>query len=279
MTGDAASVQCPGPVPGGQFKDNFTVCSKTDGKMWYNVHINGSRFLMDKHVFTDKQKKTIAWAAIAIFLLLSAAVGWFIGRPLVRFASRPEQFRLWVDGHGLLGMAAYVGMVFLQVAVAVIPGEPLEISGGYAFGALRGSVLCLLGAFLGSVAVFALVRRFGRELVEIFFPREKLEKLKFLQSSPKRDALFWLIFTVPGTPKDLLCYFAGLTDLSWGKWLLLCTVGRLPSVLTSTIGGSALGGKDYQFAILVFAVTLAVSGVGLLIYRAVCRRHEKKQQE
>ena len=135
--------------------------------------------------------------------------------------------------------------------------------------------------FLGvvSFAVFALVGRFGRELVEIFFPREKLEKLKFLQSSPKRDALFWLIFTVPGTPKDLLCYFAGLTDLSWGKWLLLCTVGRLPSVLTSTIGGSALGVKDYQFAILVFAVTLAVSGVGLLIYRAVCRRHERKQQE
>lgn len=89
------------------------------------------------------------------------------------------------------------------------------------FGALRGSVLCLLGGVLGSVAVFALVRRFGRELVEIFFPREKLEKLKFLQSSPKRDALFWLIFTVPGTPKDLLCYVAGLTDLSWGKWLLL----------------------------------------------------------
>ena len=77
---------------------------------------------MDKHVFTDKQKKLIAWAAIAIFLLLSAAVGWFIGRPLVRFASRPEEFRLWVDGHGLLGMAAYVGMVFLQVVVAVIPG-------------------------------------------------------------------------------------------------------------------------------------------------------------
>lgn len=56
---------------------------------------------------------------------------------------------------------------------------------------------------------------------------------------------------VPGTPKDLLCYFAGLTDLSWGKWLLLCTVGRLPSVLTSTIGGDALGVKDYQFAMLV----------------------------
>lgn len=233
---------------------------------------------MDKHVFTARQKKLIAWAAIAIFLLLSAVVGWFVGRPLVRFASQPEQFRQWVDGHGLMGCAAYVGMVFLQVVVAVIPGEPLEISGGYAFGAVRGSLLCLLGAFLGSVAVFALVRRFGRELVDIFFPREKLEKLKFLQRSPKRDALFWLVFMVPGTPKDLLCYFAGLTDLSWGKWLLLCTVGRLPSVLTSTIGGDALGVKDYQFAVLVFAATLAVSAVGLLIYRALCRRHQRRQE-
>ena len=233
---------------------------------------------MDKHVFTAKHKKLIAWAAIAIFLLLSAVVGWFVGRPLVRFASQPEQFRQWVDGHGLMGCAAYVGMVFLQVVVAVIPGEPLEISGGYAFGAARGSLLCLLGAFLGSVAVFALVRRFGRELVDIFFPREKLENLKFLQSSPKRDVLFWLVFMVPGTPKDLLCYFAGLTDLSWGKWLLLCTVGRLPSVLTSTIGGDALGVKDYQFAVLVFAATLAVSAVGLLIYRALCRRHQRRQE-
>ena len=85
--------------------------------------------------------------------------------------------------------------------------------------------------------------------------------------------------TVNGTTYNYAYLGDALTDLSWGKWLLLCTVGRLPSVLTSTIGGSALGVKDYQFAILVFAVTLAVSGVGLLIYRAVCRRHDRKQQE
>lgn len=69
---------------------------------------------MDKHVFTAKQKKLIGWAAIAIFLLLSAVVGWFVGRPLVRFASQPEQFRQWVDSHGLMGCAAYVGMVFCR---------------------------------------------------------------------------------------------------------------------------------------------------------------------
>ena len=232
---------------------------------------------MDKSTLTEKQKKRLAAGAVVIFILFSAAVFWFVGRPMIRFARQPELFRAWVEQRGVWGKLAYVGMVLLQVLVAVIPGEPLEICGGYAFGALWGTVLCLLGALLGSVAVFAFVRRFGQPLVEVFFPREKLESLRFLHSSPRRDALLWLIFTVPGTPKDLLCYFAGLTDLSWGRWLLISSVGRIPSIVTSTIGGDALGVQNYQFALIAFAVTLAISGVGLLIYRAVCRRHENEK--
>ena len=232
---------------------------------------------MDKSTLTEKQKKRLAAGAVVIFILFSAAVFWFVGRPMIRFARQPELFRAWVEQLGVWGKLAYVGMVLLQVLVAVSPGEPLEICGGYAFGALWGTVLCLLGALLGSVAVFAFVRRFGQPLVEVFFPREKLESLRFLHSSPRRDALLWLIFTVPGTPKDLLCYFAGLTDLSWGKWLLISSVGRIPSIVTSTIGGDALGVQNYQFALIAFAVTLAISGVGLLIYRAVCRRHENEK--
>jgi uncharacterized membrane protein YdjX (TVP38/TMEM64 family) len=229
---------------------------------------------MDKPSLTEKQRKWLAGGAVAVFVLLFLSVAWFIGRPIVRFARQPELFRAWVDARGVWGKVAFVSMVVLQVVVAIIPGEPLELCGGYAFGAVWGTALCLLGAVLGSVAVFALVRRFGQPLVEVFFSREKLDSLRFLHSSPKRDALFWLIFTVPGTPKDLLCYFAGLTDLSWGKWLLITTVGRIPSIITSTVGGNYLGVQNYQFALIVFAVTLAISGIGILIYRAVCRRHQ-----
>lgn len=234
--------------------------------------------IMDKRTLTPKQKKVIGGIAIAIFVLLSAVVGWFVGRPMLHFVRQPELFREWVNARGIWGKIAYVGMVILQVIVAIIPGEPLEISGGYAFGAVWGSVLCLLGAALGSILVFALVRRWGTALVEVFFPAEKLRSLRFLQSSPKRDALFWLIFTVPGTPKDLLCYFAGLTELHFTKWLLICTIGRIPSILTSTVGGNALGTKDYRFALLVFGLTLLVSGIGWLIYRGICRYHDTKRK-
>lgn len=235
--------------------------------------------MQKKPSLTEKQKKIAAGCALAVFILLSAAVCWFVGRPMIRFARQPELFRQWVDGLGLWGKAAYVGMCILQVVVAIIPGEPLEIAGGYAFGAWWGTALCLIGAVLGSAAVFALVRRWGRPLAEVVFPKEKLDKLQFLHSSPKRTALLWLIFTAPGTPKDLLCYFAGLTDMKWRTWLLIATVGRLPSIVTSTVGGGALGDRNYTTAAIAFGVALAAAGVGYLVYRAVCRRNGQKGEE
>ena len=77
---------------------------------------------------------------------------------------------------------------------------------------------------------------------------------------------------IPGTPKDLLSYFAGLTDIKLGRWLVISTIARLPSVITSTIGGNAVGEQNYLFAVLVFAGTLAVSALGLWIYQRISKR-------
>ena len=228
-----------------------------------------------KQELTEKQKKRIAGAAIVIFVLFTLLVGWVVGVPMVRFLSEPERFRGWVDQRGIWGRLAYIGMVILQVIVALIPGEPLEIGGGYAFGAVEGTILCLVGATAGSVLVFWLVRRFGMRLVEVFFPAERLRTLRFLQVSGKRELLFLVIFMVPGTPKDMLCYFAGITDMPWAVWLMICSLGRIPSVITSTIGGSALGEQNYWFAAASFAVALTVSGIGLLIYDRICKKNNK----
>ena len=222
---------------------------------------------------TKKQQKGVAAAAIVIFLLVMTALFVFAGIPMVRFASEPEKFRAWVDERGVLGRLTYMGMVILQIVVAIIPGEPLEIVGGYAFGAVEGTILCLAAATLGSLLVFWLVRRFGAPLVEVFFPPEKIQKLRFLKTSPKRDFIFLVIFMVPGTPKDLLCYFAGLTDMKLSLWVLLCSLGRIPSIITSTIGGSALGSQRYWFAAAVFAGTLVVSALGLWLYSRIQKKY------
>lgn len=224
---------------------------------------------------SQNHRRLISALALALFLLLSAAVFYFIGLPMLRFASDPEKFRALVDAHGIGGRLIYIGMVVLQITVALIPGEPLEIAAGYAFGTLEGTILCLVAAGLGSSLVILLVRRFGTRLCEVFFTREKLSKLRFLQASPKRTAIFALIFMLPGTPKDLLCYYAGLTDIKLSTLLIICSVGRIPSVLTSTLGGDALGTKSYIFAAVVFGLTLLISAGGFWIYSRICSKHQQ----
>ena len=234
---------------------------------------------MEKQEWSAKKRKVLFAAALIAALLLIAALGVLVGVPLVRFASEPEHFRDWVDARGIWGRLAYIGMVLFQILIALIPGGPFEIVGGYAFGAVEGTLLCLAASTAGSILVFLLVRRFGMRLVGVFFSRDKLNSLRFLRSTPKRDFLFLLIFMLPGTPKDLLSYFAGLTDIRFPVWLLICSFGRIPSIITSIVGGDALGEGNYTYAILVFAVTLAVSGVGLFVYNQICLKHAGKTKK
>lgn len=217
-------------------------------------------------MITEKKRKVLSAFAIILFILFCAFLGWFVGRPIVQFVSEPEKFRLWVDASGIWGKIAFVLMVTFQVIIAFVPGEPLEIGAGYAFGAIEGTLLSMAGIFLGSVIVFFLVRKFGIKLVEVFFTYEKIKSAKFLQNRKKVAALVFLMFFLPGTPKDLLTYFVGLTDIKTKHFLLIATVARIPSLVTSTIGGSLLGVEKYTFAIIVFGVTLVMSIIGWIIY-------------
>lgn len=228
---------------------------------------------------TERQRKIMAIASVAIFLLLSLAVFWFIGKPLIKFVSEPEHFREWVDGKGIWGRLAFIGMVMLQVFIAIIPGEPLEIGAGYAFGALEGTLLCLLGTILGGVLVFSFVRRFGVHAVEVFFSREKINSLHFLQDSKKLNFLVFIVFLIPGTPKDVLSYCVGLTTMKMSTWLLISSIARIPSIITSTVGGNALGMGEHLFAVIVFAVTIVLSIGGLILYNKICHSERKRVEQ
>ena len=223
---------------------------------------------------TEAHKKKIYLFAIIVALIFIGAVGYLVGKPMVEFVREPERFRAWVDSSGFVSRVIFVGMVVFQLIIALIPGEPLEMGAGYAFGAVEGTILCIIGCVIGSALVFLFVRRFGVKLVEVFFPREKIRSLRFLQDSRRLNLLTFIVFFIPGTPKDLLSYFIGLTDMKLGTWLLITAVARIPSIVTSTVTGDALGLKDYQFALIAFGVTLALSLLGILVYRRLsARRH------
>lgn len=219
----------------------------------------------------EKQRLWLRRGILALSGLICVGLCAAVGVPMVRLAREPELFRRWVAGFGIWGRLVYVAAVAAQVVLAVIPGEPLELAGGYAFGALEGTVLALVGIVLGSAAVFGLVRRFGRGLVAVLYSEERMDSLAFLRDTRRSRALAFLLMTIPGTPKDLLSYFAGLTQLRLREWLTIVAVARIPSVIGSTCSGGAAGSGQYGLAAAVLVLTALFSGAGLLYYRRVCR--------
>lgn len=218
---------------------------------------------------SDKTKKILAAFFVLLYLTLSALLLVYVGKPFIAFLDQPEKFQQWIDARGLAGQAVFLFMIVLQVFVAVIPGEPLEIAAGYAFGWFGGTLLCLIGVAAGSAIVFALVRRYGTRALELFLPHDKIRSMKFLQNTERLKSLMFVLFLIPGTPKDLLTYIAGLTPIRMSDFLILSTVARIPSLVTSIVGGSALGDGEYLTAVIVFAVTAAFSILGLLVYSKI----------
>ena len=223
---------------------------------------------------TKKQKKIFAIITISVLILFMSAITIFIGFPLLRFLEKPEDFQSWIDGFGVWGRLVFLGITIFQVLFAIIPGEPLELGAGYAFGFLEGTVLCMIATTLGGVLVFLLVKKFGVRLVEIFFPIEKINSLWFLRTEKRRNWITFLVFFIPGTPKDLLCYFVGLTDMKLGTWILISATARIPSIVTSTVSGASLGDRQYLAAVVVLSVTAFISAGGILIYRKMIAKHE-----
>lgn len=218
-------------------------------------------------------KKILKIIFVITVLLFVGVVCWYVGNPLVKFASEPEKFRIWVNSNGVWGRFAYIGMMILQIIAAFLPGEPFEMVAGYAFGTIEGTALCFIASAIGSIFVLLLTRKLGIKLVKLFFDDNKINSVKFLHSSPKRILLFAVIFVLPGTPKDLLCYFVGVTDIKMWILILICSFGRIPAIVTSTIGGDALGTKSYILAIVVLIITFLISFSGVIVYRLISKKH------
>ncbi len=221
---------------------------------------------MIHQTFTERQKKKLSFFILSLILIFCALICYLIGKPMIEFVSDSENFKAWVDSYGLIGRIVFVAMVFLQVVIAAIPGEPLEIAAGYAFGTIEGTLLCILGIVLGSAVIFIIVKKFGVKLVEMMFPKHQIASISFLKNPRNLTNIVFLVMFIPGTPKDLLSYAVGLTDMRLSTWLLIAGVARIPSIITSTIAGDFLGMQNYLLALYAFVITGIISLSGLYIY-------------
>jgi uncharacterized membrane protein YdjX (TVP38/TMEM64 family) len=212
----------------------------------------------------DRRGKT--GAAPVVFLILFAAATAFLAIlawPFIKKLEDPlyrERFGAWISALGPRGVLILLGIQVLQVVIAVIPGEPVEILAGAAYGALGGLGICLSGCAAASALVFILVKKFGAPLVTRLFGEKNSRAYAFLQDTPRISRAVFILFLIPGTPKDLLTYIVPLSKLGLVRFIFISAFARIPSIVSSTMMGDSMIQGNRRLLLVIFGIT-AVTGL------------------
>lgn len=225
-----------------------------------------------KNFFSGRNVYLIISVAVLVALLLLGS--FLIGPMLADAVKDPQKFRESL-GSGFESYLIFIGIQILQVVFAFIPGEAVEFAAGYVFGAFWGTVLCLIGVAIATALVFGLTRLLGRKFTEIMLDKKDHKKLKFLNDEKNLEWIFAILYFIIGTPKDVITYFAGITKIKFGVFMVISTLCRIPSILTSAIAGQALGEENYILSVIIFAVSAVIAVLGYLIYHRISKRKEE----
>ena len=214
---------------------------------------------------------------IVLILFLGITIYLF---PVMKELSTVEgqiEFKNRVDSSGIIGLLSLFGLQVAQIFLIIVPGEPLEILAGMCYGGLWGTVFIMLSACITSTVIFLLVRKFGKKFVYEFCDEKrvsKIEQSKIFQNPKKIELILLILFFVPGTPKDLLVYISGLLPITPLKFILISTLARIPSVLTSTLAGANIINGDWKTGMWLYIGIIVIA----LIITLIMNKFDKNKQ-
>lgn len=202
-----------------------------------------------------------AWLSLGLLLaLLGMIVAGVFLSPVHEFLTSPEALRDAVRSLGWVAPAVIIGLHILQIVVAPIPGQAIDLANGYLFG-WWGILISLIGISLGSTLAIFLARQFGRPLVEVLVTPKGLATVKPYMGR-RNQLLFFILFLLPGTPDDLLCFAIGLSRIPFGRSIVIALGGRAPGVVAAVlISATGRHLALWEFTLIAAAVSLLVGFV------------------
>jgi uncharacterized membrane protein YdjX (TVP38/TMEM64 family) len=212
-----------------------------------------------------KTKRILALIGFPLLIAAIIAVVAVFWRDLWSLFTSGDKLRDWVASQGAAAPLVFIAVQALQVVVFIIPGEVPQIAGGYLFGTWLGTLLSITGILLGSIISFFLARFLGVPFVHALFPKEQVKKVESLLSSRNSKIVFFLLFLIPGIPKDILCYVAGLTPMRFVFFTAISFLGRLPGILGSALIGDAAAGERWLLAGIVLGVAVLLFMAGFIL--------------
>lgn len=208
------------------------------------------------------RKAVLSVLPFPLFIIGSIAAAWLFRDRLFSVFSSAARVRETVEAAGSWGAALFVALQILQVVVFVIPGEIVQIAGGWLFGVLRGSALSIVGICAGSIVNFLVARVLGKRFVETLFGARALDRFEGINRTKRASVAFFLLFLIPGIPKDALCFAAGLSSMRPLAFLAVSMAGRLPGIVGSSVMGQAAYDGRYILLVAVAAAASLLFGFG-----------------
>lgn len=133
----------------------------------------------------------------------------------------------------------------LQVIVCILPGQPIQFASSYMFGVIPALILSLIGAIIGTTFTFYISKLLGRDMINLFFDKDKVDDYHRKLNSGKGIMLAGLIYLIPGVPKDLVSYVAGISDMKFKPFIIVSTIARIPGMLGSLLLGAFFESDNY----------------------------------
>jgi len=244
-----------------------------------------------------KQKKTITtadkikFAGLLIFFVLIIIASIFAVRFIQGFGGGDDAVASLVQAikdAGVFGILICLGIQFIQVVVAFIPGEVVQVAIGYVYGTVWGGLLTLLGALIGSIFIFYLVRKLGAPFVQGMLGKKESGKTgfvqKLLEDSKRLNATIFILYLIPGLPKDVFNYLVPLTEMRPANFFVLSTIARAPAIFASTFVAHAFSQGNYLGMAIVAVIFGGLGIIGIvfnekimtLVDRLLARLSHKK---
>ena len=180
----------------------------------------------------------------------------------------------YFNNYPIIFTAIIIICIILQVIIAVIPAGPFQFIAGIIYGPFVGSIICLMAFIIGSVLVYCLTKKYGYKIINKFVKTSDIEKFRSIINKKESKLIFILLFIIPGSPKDILSYIAGLTDISLWQFVLINVLGRIPSTFLTAYSGDLFDNKKLTSSMFVLVILLIISFIGYILYNILKSKYD-----
>lgn len=220
-----------------------------------------------------KKFKTFS-AIFKLMLLLIILVGlplyiYFFQHDIIEQFSSLDQVEAFFNEYKTKSIFIYIAFQVIQIIICVIPGQALQFTAGYMYGFWMGYLWSFVGALIGTVATYYIAKVLGHDAMHLIFGEERIKSMLKTFNSKRAMILIFLFYLIPGLPKDLCSYVAGLSEMKLKPFLIISLVGRTPAMMGSLLIGKLVNTGGYTGAIIIAVIAVILFVVGVVLRKRI----------